>query len=61
MEQGIIGRLVQMKPQVIEPFLMDDGLRMGEHYKVLGIVASMLLLEVGKNLVEVYPRRVELV
>lgn len=61
MEQGIIGRKVMVKPQILESFLMKQGVQIDTPYTVLGIVQNMLLLEVGKNLVELYPRRLELV
>lgn len=45
----------------ILPFMERLGVRDGEVYEVLGSIGDKILIRVGKNLLEVYPRHLQYV
>lgn len=49
---------VTVKAEAIKDFMVTLGVKANTPYDVVGISGNMLLVRVGENLVEFYPRNV---
>lgn len=53
-----VGYKVSVKPNYIEPFMTELGVTPEAVYPVIGVMYDRLLLDMGSQFLEVYPRKV---
>lgn len=50
---------VKIKKEGIKEFMISLQVKENTPYEVIGLMGEMILVRVGKNLIEFYPRNVE--